>query len=274
MKFDTIYSVGANGEISESKFSNDVLFYAKRIKKSQPCTSYTYDDYEIVDIDGKLFPINTKRFQIERIWTSGFAESYCLNVKVLSMDCEEHVCKFYSDIRYNLPFELFILKKCEWDVNNPFSVIVPLLSEIDKYGIDGYKEISRLRRELLDMDIRLKYSDYKLDRYRHTSFNTEELVLREGMTEILDREFYCNECDFTNIKKVVLPSTLESIGDYAFARLTSLETIVCKAETPPSLGLSFWDSGSKKLFVPPASVEAYKSSWGSSWNHLEVFPII
>ena len=70
----------------------------------------------------------------------------------------------------------------------------------------------------------------------------------EGMSAILDREFYNNVCDFTNIKKIVLPSTIESIGDYAFARLESLETIVCKAKTPPQINLSFLDIGTKKVF--------------------------
>ena len=95
----------------------------------------------------------------------------------------------------------------------------------------------------------------------------------EGMSAILDREFYNNECDFTNIKKIVLPSTIESIGDYAFARLESLETIVCKAKTPPQINLSFWDSGTKKVFVPSDSVEDYKVSWNSSFYQLEILPI-
>ena len=76
-----------------------------------------------------------------------------------------------------------------------------------------------------------------------------------------------------NIKKIVLPSTIESIGDYAFARLESLETIVCKAKTPPQINLSFLDIGTKKVFVPSDSVEDYKVSWNSSFYQLEILPI-
>ena len=273
MTFETIYAVCSDGKIKEAELSSDVIFFTKKVKISQPCASYSYDDYEIVDISGKKDSFNTRRFHVDRIWTSGFAENYCLNVKVVNEDGEEYIGKFYNDIRYNLPFELFIIQKREWDMENPFSVIVPFLSEIDKYGIDGYKEISRLRREQLDLNLKLKYADYKIERYKHTSFYTEELVLMEGMFAILDREFYNNECDFTNIKKIVLPSTIESIGDYAFARLESLETIVCKAKTPPQINLSFWDSGTKKVFVPSDSVEDYKVSWNSSFYQLEILPI-
>ena len=104
MTFETIYAVCSDGKIEEAELSSDVIFFTKKVKISQPCASYSYDDYEIVDISGKKDSFNTRRFHVDRIWTSGFAENYCLNIKVVNEDGEEYIGKFYNDIRYNLPF--------------------------------------------------------------------------------------------------------------------------------------------------------------------------
>ena len=50
MTFETIYAVCSDGKIKEAELSSDVIFFTKKVKISQPCASYSYDDYEIVDI--------------------------------------------------------------------------------------------------------------------------------------------------------------------------------------------------------------------------------
>lgn len=56
-----------------------------------------------------------------------------------------------------------------------------------------------------------------------------------------------------------LPSTIESIGAYAFQNLTKLEQIVCDALVPPTISKSF-DGSTCPIYVPDASLEAYKTA--------------
>lgn len=69
-----------------------------------------------------------------------------------------------------------------------------------------------------------------------------------------------------NLRYVCLPSTLTSIYRRIFIGSISLETVVCKAQTPPSLdGEAFANTNSTFLiYVPDASVEAYKGA--TNWS--------
>ena len=70
--------------------------------------------------------------------------------------------------------------------------------------------------------------------------------------------------DCRNLRTVVLPSTLTSVGQTAFYLDSSLTEVYCYATNPPGLGnYAFYSIGSNPtLYVPSASVNAYKSS---SW---------
>lgn len=64
-----------------------------------------------------------------------------------------------------------------------------------------------------------------------------------------------------NLSKVVLPSTLTSIGSYAFDNDTSLSTLVCEAVTPPTLNsTAFNNTNLRTIQVPTESVNAYKTA--------------
>ena len=66
------------------------------------------------------------------------------------------------------------------------------------------------------------------------------------------------------LKSVVLPSTITSIGNYQLGSHKLLEYVVCKAITPPSLGTSAISGNNCPIYVPDASVEAYKTA--TNWN--------
>ncbi len=87
---------------------------------------------------------------------------------------------------------------------------------------------------------------------------TGELVLPQGLTSIGDNAF--SGCNFTG--ELVLPQGLTSIGIYAFSDCKFSE-IYCKATTPPQLG-GYAIKNPDKIYVPTASVEAYKSAEGWS----------
>lgn len=118
-----------------------------------------------------------------------------------------------------------------------------------------------------------------------------EVTLSQSTTRIGERAFeVCSA-----LERIMLPESVEWIGDYVFGGCGSLErvsmgsrlkkiedrafllcrrlnTIVCRAETPPGLGReAFLQAGeaasSKSCRVPRGSVEAYRDDAG--WQFLE-----
>lgn len=70
----------------------------------------------------------------------------------------------------------------------------------------------------------------------------------------------CNSMTF-----VRLPATLETISAYAFWACTGIKTLICEAAVPPSIvSTSIPNNASMAVYVPDASVEAYKTATGWS----------
>jgi hypothetical protein len=71
------------------------------------------------------------------------------------------------------------------------------------------------------------------------------------------------------LTRVVLPETLTSIGYDPFAKCNSLQAIICKAVTPPTLGhqmaLQSSDTNNCPIYVPDASIDAYKAA--ANWSY-------
>ena len=71
------------------------------------------------------------------------------------------------------------------------------------------------------------------------------------------------------LEYIRIPSTVTSIGAYALRDCASLETVICDATTPPSLGSAAFAgskiaSGEGVIYVPDESVEDYKAA--SNWS--------
>lgn len=64
----------------------------------------------------------------------------------------------------------------------------------------------------------------------------------------------------TSLASITIPNSVTSLGMYCFEGCTSLKEVTCLVETPPSTYYSFEDEEQKTLYVPEASVEAYKTS--------------
>ena len=73
--------------------------------------------------------------------------------------------------------------------------------------------------------------------------------------------FYINDQE---IKDLVIPNSVTSIGNYAFYGCSSLTSITCEAETPATLGNWVFSEVSKSIpvYVPCGCVEAYKAAYG------------
>ena len=67
----------------------------------------------------------------------------------------------------------------------------------------------------------------------------------------------------TSLNNVLIPNSVTSLGGECFAGCKSLKEVTCLAETPPYIPIgyySFEDKAQKTLYVPEASVEAYRTS--------------
>ena len=86
-----------------------------------------------------------------------------------------------------------------------------------------------------------------------------DLVISEGVQTIGDYAFYNN-----SLKNLTLPSTITSIGNYAFCSHSgSLQSIVCNAVTPPTLGDDVFNIEiTSSIKVPLASIAAYRKVYG------------
>jgi hypothetical protein len=83
--------------------------------------------------------------------------------------------------------------------------------------------------------------------------------LNEGLVTIREDAFDSSD----QLESVTLPSTLTSIGKYAFDNDTSLTTINCKIVTPLVIDATVFENVKKskcKLYVPKGSVDAYKAA--------------
>ena len=81
--------------------------------------------------------------------------------------------------------------------------------------------------------------------------------------------------DAKDITGLILPSTIESIGNYAFAGCTGLQYIQVMATVPPSCSTEAFYGVDVILYVPKGTYEAYKEAegWSSFSNIIDGEPI-
>lgn len=82
----------------------------------------------------------------------------------------------------------------------------------------------------------------------------------------------------TNLTKLVFPSTIESVSSFSCSRCSSLYTVICNAINPPALGSSVFSStpiasGTGYIYVPDASVDAYKSATNWATYESQIKPL-
>ena len=86
--------------------------------------------------------------------------------------------------------------------------------------------------------------------------------VEEGVTSVGRYAFAM----MTQMVAATLPSTITSIGDYSFMGTTSLQSLVCFATTPPTIGKSTFSRTNSNIivYVPMESIEDYKSD--KTWS--------
>ncbi len=91
------------------------------------------------------------------------------------------------------------------------------------------------------------------------------ITIPDGVTTIGKHAFwFCS-----SLTSITIPDRVTTIGEEAFSSCSNLTKIYCKATTPPTLGSNAFDY--TIIYVPQASVEAYKSAdgWSEYANRIE-----
>ena len=111
-------------------------------------------------------------------------------------------------------------------------------------------------QSLKSVNIPAKVKKIEAQAFSHCGLTN--LVIQEGVQTIGGIAFYENP-----LQKLTLPSTVTSIGGNAFGNNNNLQSIICNAVTPPTLGENaFGYNASTTVKVPLQSIAAYRQANG------------
>ncbi len=117
---------------------------------------------------------------------------------------------------------------------------------------DGYAYLRAMDQNCTETEIRIatEYRGYKVTRIyeRALQYNTQikSVIIPEGITSIGDYAFY----GCSSLKSVKLPKSLLSIGDYAFGYCPALKSIDLPENLTTLRGNAFYGTPIKKLYIP------------------------
>ena len=77
----------------------------------------------------------------------------------------------------------------------------------------------------------------------------------------------------SGLTSIEIPNSVTSIEDWAFYGCSGLTSVTVNAPTPPTLGgNAFNNTNNCPIYVPAASVDAYKSSWSTYASRIQAIP--
>ena len=89
--------------------------------------------------------------------------------------------------------------------------------------------------------------------------NMKSVIIPANVTSIGTQAF--QQC--SGLTSLTIPASVTSLGDRCFQSCSALTSITCNATTPPTLGTSVFYSTNCPIYVPSASVDAYKAAWST-----------
>ena len=130
---------------------------------------------------------------------------------------------------------------------------------LTSFGFNVFLYSSNLREfkgKLATEDGRALIKDNILFTYANAS--GLEYTIPDGITIIGDGAFFSS----VGLKSITIPKSVTTIGYFAFGMDTDIESIYCKATTPPSTGGNIYQSNSCNIYVPAESYQDYISAGG------------
>ena len=229
-------------------YSLDCGGYKARIYYCHRALNYSYTDYAYVPINGSsvltFSEVNNaiERQEMKSIMNVTFTEE----VTELGENCfkgaglKSIVIPDYITVIGDGAFD-----GCGWMTNKP--VIPDTVTSIGKNAFNNC--------HFSEFDIPSGISSISFGMLQYTYINTIDIP--NNISTIGGNAFYGCE----KLKTVTIPDTVTDIGGFAFYGCTSLESITINATTPPSQHGAFDNTNKCPIFVPAASVEAYKTAW-------------
>ena len=147
--------------------------------------------------------------------------------------------------------QTFLLCSSLTSVTIPNSVI-----EIGKSAFSGCSSLVEFNGKFASADKLCLIVDGVLNSFA-IGCGVKEYTIPDSITSIGIYAFY--SC--TSLTSVTIGNSVTSIGSYAFYACSSLTSVYCKPTTPPASRPYMFENNAsgRKIYVPAASVEAYKS---------------
>ena len=153
---------------------------------------------------------------------------------------------------------------CFEGLSSLHSVVVS--NTIEKISKNAFYECKNLQRVVLGDAV-----DTIADFAFYTCSLLDTITFNEGLLSIGNRAF----CNCKELKHVTLPSTLTRIDEWAFGNTTNLESVIMRAQTPPSLdGKGGWfmfnaeqgKTATYDIYVLCGTIDYYQTA--SGWSGL------
>ncbi|WP_151765790.1 leucine-rich repeat domain-containing protein [Acinetobacter colistiniresistens] len=213
------------------------------------------------------------------------------NTKVLMMNNSESVVEFVKDGHYGViltpkpetnepPWDIEYVDNGETyrlltgrdipdnvEYGTPYASSLKINNTVETIGIRAFAVWSYATKLELSESIRHLGNAAFREWIRATT-----LIIPEGLMTIGAECF----TQWRMLKTLKLPSTVVSMGNRAFETCQVLESITILAQNPPSIGvLVFSQTNNAPIYVPAASVEAYKAAlnWSEYADRIQAIPV-